>query len=227
MLPNILLDTAEIPNNGGQLKLFQRGKQFSIWISGPREVELMNSFAHGSEEALAEMACTKVARRKDPTVLIGGMGMGYTLASALKHLGANAKVTLAELIPAVVEWNRGVLGECAGYPLQDKRVAVALGDVGRLLRASEAAYDAILLDVDNGPEGLTTSNNNWLYSFHGLTAARQALKPKGILAVWSVSNEPKFTERLEKVGFKVTVEKVRTHGHKGGHHVVWIAERMH
>lgn len=224
MLPNILLDTAEIPD-GGQLKLYQRGKQFSIWISGHREAELMNSFAHGSEEALAEMTCTIVARRKDPVVLIGGMGMGFTLATALKHLTDKTKVVLAELIPAVVEWNRGPLGECAGYPLHDKRVKVHLGDVGRLLRASEEAFDAIMLDVDNGPQGLTTSNNNWLYSFHGLTAARHALKPKGILSVWSVSLDPQFTNRLEKVGFKVTVEKVRTHGHKGGHHVVWLAER--
>ena len=225
MLPNILLDTAEIPNNGGQLKLLQRGHQFSIWISGPTEAELMNNFAHGSEEALAEMTCTRVAGRPNPTVLIGGMGMGFTLASALKHLGANGKVILAELIPKVVEWNRGPLGECTGYPLRDPRVKVELGDVGRLLRASEKAFDAILLDVDNGPKGLTHSNNNWLYSLHGLTAARHALKPKGIFAVWSVSAEAKFTERLERAGFTVTVEKVRTHGHKGGHHVIWIAER--
>jgi spermidine synthase len=225
MLPNVLLDTADIPNNGGQLKLYQRGNQFSIWISGRVEAELMNNFAHGSEEALAEMACSKVARRKDPVVLIGGMGMGFTLASALQHLGANAKIVLAELIPKVVEWNRGPLGEGTGYPLRDKRVAVQLGDVGRLMRGAEGVYDAIMLDVDNGPQGLTTTNNNWLYSLHGLTAARQALKPKGIFAVWSVSGESKFTERLEKVGFKVTVEKVRTHGHKGGHHVIWLAER--
>jgi spermidine synthase len=225
MLPNILLDTAEIPNNGGQLKLFQRGKQFSIWISGDVEVELMNSFAHGSEEALAELSCTKIARRKDPNVLIGGMGMGYTLASALKHLGGNAKITLAELIPKVVEWNRGPLADLAGHPLNDKRVQVHIGDVGRLLRGSDGVYDAILLDVDNGPEGLTTDNNNWLYTYHGLTAARQALKPKGVLAVWSVSLEPQFTNRLKHVGFNVTVEKVRTHGHKGGHHVIWLAER--
>lgn len=225
MLPNILLDTADIPNSTGKLKLYQTGKLFSIWITGEREMELMNSFAHGSEEALAEMACTKVARRKDPSVLIGGMGMGFTLASALKHLLPNAKVTLAELIPKVVEWNRGPLGECAGNPLKDKRVKVEIGDVGKLLRAAESAYDAILLDVDNGPEAITTSNNNWLYSFHGLTVARHALKPNGIFSVWSVRNEPKFTERLERVGFKVTVEKVRTQGHKGSHHVIWLAEK--
>jgi len=222
MLPNILLATADIPN-GGQLKLYQRGNQFSIWVTGERDAELMNSFVHGSEEVLAEMTCSKVSGKKDPTVLIGGMGMGFTLAAALKQLGSNARITLAELIPEVVEWNRGPLGACAGYPLKDKRVKVVLGDVGKLIRASEEAYDTILLDVDNGPQGLTTSNNNWLYSMHGLTAARQALKPKGILGVWSVSDEPKFTERLQKLGFKVSVEKVRTHGHKGGHHVVWLA----
>ena len=194
MLQNILLATAEIPGNGGQLKLYQRGKEFSIWVSGDHNLELMNNAAHGSEEALAELTCGKVARRKDPTVLIGGMGMGYTLKAALQNLGANAKVVLAELIPEVVEWNRGVLGEVADYPLRDKRVEVKIGDVGRLLRSSENAYDAILLDVDNGPQGLTTSNNNWLYSYQGLTIAKHALKDKGILAVWSVANEPKFTE---------------------------------
>jgi spermidine synthase len=227
MLQNILLGTADVPNNGGQLKLYQRGNQFSIWVSGNHitEAELMNSFAHGSEEALAEMTCVQASGKPDPTILIGGMGMGFTLAAALKHLGSNARITLAELIPAVVEWNRGPLGECAGYPLRDKRVKVSLGDVGKLIRASENAFDVILLDVDNGPQGLTTSNNNWLYSYHGLTAAKNALKPKGMFAVWSVSEENKFTERLQKVGFKVSVEKVRTHGHKGGHHVIWLAQK--
>jgi spermidine synthase len=225
MLPHILLETADIPNSKNKLKLIQTGKQFSIWISGDREMELMNSHVHGSEEALAEMACTIIARRKDPNVLIGGMGMGYTLSSALTHLLPNAKITLGELVPAVVEWNRGVLGELAGHPLNDKRVKVEIGDVGKLIRAGESTYDAILLDVDNGPQAITTSNNNWLYSFHGLTAARNALKPKGIFAVWSVTNEPQFTNRLEKCGFKVTVEKVRTQGHKGSHHVVWLAEK--
>lgn len=224
MLRTELLDTADIPG-GGQLKLYQRGKEFTIWITGTHEVELMNSFAHGSEEILAERGCTKIARRKDPKVLIGGMGMGFTLAAALRTLYSKARVTVAELIPKVVEWNRGPLGECAGYPLRDKRVHVAIGDVGRLIRDSEAVYDAILLDVDNGPEGLTTTNNNWLYSVQGIAAIRFALKPKGILAVWSVSLEQAFTKRLEKAGFKVTVEKVRTNGHKGGHHVIWIAER--
>jgi spermidine synthase len=225
MLHNVLLATADIPNSRSQLMLYQTGKHFSIWISGDVEMELMNSFVHGTEEALAEMACTKVARRKDPTVLVGGMGMGFTLAAALKHLGAKAKVTVAELVPAVVEWNRGPLGEWSGYPLLDKRVHVQIGDVGKLLRSMEGVYDAILLDVDNGPEGVTSSRNNWLYSHHGLTVARHALKPKGILTVWSVRDEPWFTQRLEKVGFKVTLEKLRTHGHKGGHHVIWMAEK--
>lgn len=225
MLQNILLETAEIPQGGGQLKLYQRGKEFSIWVSGDRELELMNNSVYGSEEALAELTCTKVARRKDPTVLIGGMGMGYTLAAALKNLGDNAKVYLAELVPQVVEWNRKYLGEFSGHPLKDKRVKVQIGDVGRILRSAENNYDAILLDVDNGPEGLTKTNNNWLYSYQGLTVAKNALKEHGILAVWSVSDEPKFTERLEKVGYKVSVEKVRTHGHKGSHHIIWLAEK--
>ena len=225
MLRNQLIATAQIPGMDGKLELHQRGERFSIWVTGHRNLELMNNSAHGSEEALAELTCTKVVRRKDPKVLVGGMGMGYTLAAALKHLGDNAKVVLAELIPEVVEWNRTYLGDFAGHPLEDKRVEVKIGDVGRLLRAAESEYDVIMLDVDNGPQGLTTDNNNWLYSVQGLKVAKHALKDKGIFAVWSVSDEPKFTDRLGKVGFKVTREKVRTHGHKGSHHVIWVAEK--
>lgn len=223
MKPWILLDTAEIPGNGGKLQLFQRGAEFSINIMGGGI--LMATRAHGSEDALAELACTQIAGRSQPRVLIGGLGMGFTLAAALQHLGANAQVVVAELVPGVVKWNRGALGEFAGHPLRDERVTVREGDVAKLLRGERQAYDAILLDVDNGPVGLTRKKNNWLYTFDGLTAAYATLRPSGVLAVWSAGPDPEFNERLRKVGFDVKQTHVRAHGKKGDLHTIWLAER--
>jgi spermidine synthase len=150
--------------------------------------------------------------------------MGFTLASALHHLGANAEVVVAELIPAVITWNRGSLGEPAGYPLTDKRATVREGDVAKILKAERQAYDAILLDVDNGPVGMTRKKNNWLYTMDGLTAAYSALKPQGLLAVWSAGPDRSFTERLRKIGFKVNQARVREYDNKGELHTIWLAE---
>ena len=159
MNPWKLLDKAEIPNNGGQLELLQRGDEFSIRLLGNRG-ELMNSRLHNSEEALAELGCTHLKSTVDAQVLIGGLGMGFTLAAALKVVPRSAKITVAELIPAVVEWNRGALGEQAGRPLRDERVLIYTGDVIDLFSKKKSIFDAVLLDVDNGPEGLTHSANN-------------------------------------------------------------------
>lgn len=222
MIPWKLLDTAQIPGNGGELQLYQRNTEFSIIVVGSGV--LMSTRAHGSEEALAELACSKVAGRPRPRVLIGGLGMGFTLASALHHLGNTAEVVVAELVPAVVAWNRGSLGEYAGHPLQDARATVREGDVARIIKAERQSYDAILLDVDNGPEGLTRKGNNWLYTMDGLTASYTALRPKGILAVWSAGPDRNFMERLQKVGFKVNQATVRAHGKKGDLHTIWLAE---
>lgn len=223
MTPWLLLDTATVPGNGGELRLYRRGDEFSIRIAG--RGELMNSRVHGSEDALAEQTCARLVDCGSAQLLIGGLGMGFTLAAALRRVGEQAQLLVAELVPAVVEWNRGVLGESAGYPLRDARVTVRTGDVARVLQHAQQAYDAILLDVDNGPEGLTRSENDWLYHMDGLSAAYAALRPQGVLAVWSAGPDADFRQRLRKAGFAVDEVRVHAHGTKGARHVIWFARR--
>jgi len=220
----ILLDTAPIPNNGGALCLFEYGEDFVIKLESGKGGQLMNTRMHGSEDALAEIPCKKVAGRPNARVLIGGLGMGFTLASALKHLKANAEAQVAELVPGVIEWNRGPLGDRAGNPLQDPRATVLNEDVAKILQSEPNGYDAIMLDVDNGPEGLTHNANNWLYSFDGLAACARALRPKGILAIWSASADRQFSNRLNKAGFKADEVRVFAHGNRGTRHTIWICE---
>jgi spermidine synthase len=223
MTPWTLLDSAAVPGNGGELRLYRRGDEFSIKLSG--RGELMNSRVHGSEDALAEQTCARLAQGIAPRLLIGGLGMGFTLAAALRHIGAQGQVEVVELVPAVVVWNRGTLGEAAGHPLQDPRVTVRAGDVARVLTAGRPAYDAILLDVDNGPEGLTRTENDWLYDMDGLNAASASLRPRGVLAVWSAGPDQAFLQRLRKVGFEVDEVRVRARGSKGARHIIWFARR--
>ncbi len=223
MIPWEFLGSAEVPGDGGELRLFQRGEEFSIRVDG---AELMNSRMHGSEDSLAELACKRIEGRKSPHVLIGGLGMGYTLAAALGRLDDSARVTVAELVPEVVAWNRGPLGHLAGNPLSDKRASVREGDVALVLSSSKGAFDAILLDVDNGPDGLTREENDRLYSRAGLAAAFSALTPMGILAVWSAGPDRTFTRRLSDTGFKVEEVRVGARkGGKGGRHTIWLAQR--
>lgn len=217
------IGTATIPGKGTQLRLLQRNDEFSIKIAGTTG-ELMNSRVHGSEDALATLACERIAGQPSPRVLIGGLGMGFTLAAALSALGDDARVTVAELVPEVEEWNRGPLGAAAGNPLKDPRASVHIGDVAELLRTSEGQWDAILLDVDNGPEGLTRKENNWIYSPEGIAAAQKSLSPEGILAYWSAGPEQAFTERLRRAGFSVEPVTVRAlRPGKGARHVIWLA----
>ena len=223
MTPWILLDSAQVPGNGGELRLYRRNDEFSIKITG--RGELMNSRVHGSEDALAEHSCARLVNRTTPRLLIGGLGMGFTLAAALKHLGNQAQVEVAELIPAVVAWNRGPLGEPSGQPLRDPRVTVIEKDIALLLKAAEQSYDAILLDVDNGPEGLTRKENDWLYSIDGLSETCAALRPGGVLAVWSAGPDNIFAQRLRKTGFVTDEIRVRAHGSKGARHTLWFALR--
>ncbi|GMQ87915.1 MAG: hypothetical protein BMS9Abin08_1129 [Gammaproteobacteria bacterium] len=223
MTPWVLLDSAQVPGNGGELCLYQRGYEFSIKIAGGGE--LMSSRVHGSEDALAERTCARLVDCVKPRLLIGGLGMGFTLAAALRQVGDQAQVVVAEFVPAVVAWNRGPLGEHAGHPLRDPRVTVREVDVARMLMAGQQAYDAILLDVDNGPEGLTRKENDWLYSMNGLNEAYAALRPRGVLAVWSAGPDQKFLQRLRKVGFEVDEARVRAHGSKGARHIIWLARR--
>jgi spermidine synthase len=219
-----VLGTADIPNGGGELKLSKRGQEFSIRLSGIRG-DLMNSREHGSEEALAELGCARLNAVEHARVLVGGLGMGFTLATALESLSPSAQVTVAELIPAVVEWNRGPLGECAGQPLQDERTRVHVGVVAQLLTDSEPAFDAILLDVDNGPEGLTHSGNDWLYSTDGLCALYKSLRPEGTLAIWSAGPDPLFLIRLKKCGFHAFARTVRARPGKGSRHTIFLAQK--
>ena len=223
MRPWELLDTAPVPGEGGDLRLYRRGDEYSI-KAGP--IELMNSRVHGSEDALAELACRRIGDRDQPRILIGGLGMGYTLSAALKELGPDAEVIIAELVPAVIEWNRGPLAALAGHPLEDQRVTIHEGDVAQLIRSESNAYDAILLDVDNGPEGLTRKENNALYSQAGLGAALMALKVGGIFGVWSISPDHAFCGRLRRSGFKVEEVRARARGkHGGGRHMIWLGEK--
>jgi spermidine synthase len=224
MPPWTVLDTAQIPGGGGELKLSRRADEFSIRLSGIRG-ELMNSRMHGSEEALAELGCAHLRSVADASVLVGGLGMGFTLAAALRTVAPSAQVTVAELIPAVVEWNQGPLGDCAGHPLQDARTRLHVGDVAALLADRQQAFDAVLLDVDNGPEGLTHKDNQWLYSLAGLEAIYHSLRPEGVLAVWSAGPCSLFTIRLKKVRFNVSLHSVRARKGKGAHHTIWLAQR--
>ena len=218
-----LLDTAPIPDSGGELGLYRHGQDFVIKVVGGQD--LMSTRTHGSADALAELTCPEVAGRERPRVLIGGLGMGFTLAEALRHLGPHAEVVVAELVPAVVEWNRGPLGAHAGHPLRDERVTVHEVDVSIMLRAGGPSFDAILLDVDNGPEGLTQKSNDWLYSKAGLNVCYRALRPKSLLAVWSAGSDRAFTKRLVKAGFEVDEVPVRAHRGKGARHLIWVARK--
>ena len=223
MKPWELVDTAQVPGNGGELELHQRGDEFSISVVGSGV--LMSTRAHGSEDALANLACREISGHPRPRMLIGGLGMGFTLAAALRGLGPDAEVDVAELVPAVVEWNQTFLGEYAGHPLRDDRVTVRLGDVAKVLRAERQKYDAILLDVDNGPQGLTRKKNDWLYTTDGLTACYSALRPEGVLAIWSAGADRVFTKGSRKTGFKTKQVRVREHENKGSLHAIWVAER--
>lgn len=217
------LGTAVIPGKGTTLRLLRRNDEFSIRIAGTTG-ELMNSRLHGSEDALATLACERLSDNPAPRVLIGGLGMGFTLAAALRSLGPEAEVTVAELVPEVETWNRGALGSAAGHPLQDPRARVRIGDVVELIRSSPEAYDAVLLDIDNGPEGLTRKENDWLYTPAGIAAAQAALRPDGVLAYWSAGQDPEFTERLKRAGLSVEPVTVRAHRPgKGARHVIWLA----
>ena len=215
------LDTASVPDDGGELRLMQRGGEYSI-MSG--SIELMNSRLSGSEEALATLVAARLADHSAPKVLIGGFGMGFTLRAALSSFGPGAAVTVAELVPAVLAWARGPMAHMTGDCLDDPRVRLVEGDVARLISAAEAAYDAILLDVDNGPEGLSRAGNDRLYDHAGLDAARRALRPGGVLAVWSSAPSTRFSQRLRKAGYRVEEHRVRASRTGGGaRHMIWLA----
>ncbi|WP_448662352.1 spermidine synthase [Sphingomonas sp. CJ20] len=221
MTPRELLDIAEVPG-GDPLRLFRRGEDFMIVLD---RNELMNSRMSGSEEALATLTIERVAKHH-PHLLIGGYGMGFTLRAALAMLGGNARLTVAELVPKIIEWAQGPMAALTAGCLDDRRVEVVIDDVGAMIARARGTYDAILLDVDNGPDGLTRPGNDGLYSDRGLAAARGALKPGGFLAVWSAAPDPRFTRRLRDADFRVEEEVVRARSNgKGPRHVIWFAQK--
>jgi len=222
MTPREFLGSAAVPG-GQELMLYRRGGDFMIVLD---RNELMSSRMSGSEKALALMTIERLAGRKAPHLLIGGYGMGFTLRAALGVLGQDARITLAELVPEIIDWARGPMAELADGCLDDPRVDLLMADVVPVIAAGRACYDAILLDVDNGPDGLTAAANDRLYSATGLAAARAALTPGGILAVWSAGSDDAFTRRLASAGFAVDEVAVRARDNgKGPRHVIWFAQK--
>jgi len=224
MIPWTLLGTAQIPNNGGELKLTQRDQEFSIHLKGARG-ELMNSRVRCSERALADLGCAHIKGKKNTKVLVGGMGMGFTLEAALNATTESSEVIVAELVPEVLGWNKGALGDCAGNPLDNDRTTVHLGDVAALFKSRKPAYHAVLLDVDNGPEGFTHADNDNLYSLRSLCAIRDTLHKGGVLAIWSAWDDPKFSTQLKRAGYKVRTEMVRAHKGKGSRYTIYLAAK--
>ena len=220
MIPWVQLDSAKTGDGAQELRLKRRGSEFSIMLGTN---ELMNSRLSGSEQALAKLSCQRIADHRQPRILIGGLGMGFTLRAALAELDEDAGIVVAELVPAVVAWARGPMADVFGGCLDDPRVTIEETDVGQLIRSGSAAWDAILLDVDNGPEGIVHKGNDALYSLAGLGAARTALKPGGVLAVWSQGPDSGFTRRLKQAGFAVEEVNTRANGKRGARHVIWIA----
>ncbi|OFA31098.1 hypothetical protein BAE46_08980 [Glaciecola punicea] len=224
MIPWVYLGKAIIPNNGGELTLSRRDEEFSIKLSGIRG-ELMNSRVYNSEQELATLGCAHISTTKNAHVLVGGLGMGYTLAAALGATNNSATVTVAELVPEVVQWNKGPLGRCAKNPLDNPRTKVHIGDIKTLLATRAPTYNAILLDVDNGPEGLTQRDNDWIYSLTGLKDIYQTLLPKGVLATWSAEPDNLFTLRLKKAGYEVSTRIARARKGKGSRHTIFLARK--
>lgn len=221
MIPWEEIDRATVPGRKNELILRRRGEEFSIRTGG---TELMNSRMHGSEEALANLAFEHMGQGSGLRILVGGLGMGYTLARTLAMAPSDARILVAELIPEVIAWNRSVFGHLAGMPLNDPRVRVDASDVGAVIHRQTDGFDAILLDVDNGPAGLTQDDNNRLYAENGLKAAFRALTPGGVLGIWSAGDDPVFTRRLANCGFKARAVSVSAVAPgRGGRHVVWIA----
>ena len=222
MIPLEHLDTAQVPG-GEDLRLMRRGDDFMIVLD---RNELMNSRMSGSEEALATMTAERLTGRKAQRWLIGGYGMGFTLRAALAQLGPDARLTVAELVPKIIEWARGPMAGLTAGCLDDPRVTLVESDVALQIAAGRDAYDAILLDVDNGPDGLVRADNDRLYTREGLATAKAALRPGGVLAIWSAAKDPVFANRLRKAGFAVEEVQVRARSNgKGAKHTIWFARR--
>jgi len=223
MIPWQQIDTARVPDANVELRLMRRGAEFSMMLG---QNELMNSRLSGSEEALATLACRRIEAVKRPHLLIGGLGMGFTLRAALAVLGPEARIVVAELVPAVIAWAKGPMAAIFGDSLGDPRATIQSADVIEVIQAHASAFDAILLDVDNGPEGLIRKANDALYDIKGLKAIRRSLRPGGVAAVWSSGPNALFSKRLRDAGFDVKEVAVRaTAKRSGARHVIWFATK--
>lgn len=219
MKPWESLATTRTPD-GSRLELLVHDGDYLIRAEG---YELMTSRAHASEEAMMTLACPEPT--EGARVLVGGLGMGYTAAAALALMPARSSLVISELVPAVVEWNRGPLGPLAGHPLDDPRTELVVGDVVRVIQDASEEFDAMLLDVDNGPTALTDRGNSWLYTKAGLKAIRRGLRPGGSAAIWSVGDEPSFERRLREVGLTPSTHRIRAHGRRGTQHLVFVGKK--
>jgi spermidine synthase len=221
MTPWTSIERTQTPD-GTRLELLSRGEHFSIRVNGQL---LMNSRVHDSEETLAELALGALTTQREAAqVLVGGLGFGYTLAAALARLGPAASVCVSEISPAIIAWNRDLLAHLNGRALDDPRVVVLEGDVCDVFRSPQRSFDAILLDVDNGPRAVGRPSNGWLYSPPGLAAIRGALNPGGVLAIWSAGPEVSFSERLRQAQFSVVLQRVRSHrARTQERHFIWLA----
>jgi len=224
-----VIDSAEVPEDDGRVMLLNRGSEWAVYVD---DRQLMTNRQHGSEAALADWACDRLHDEHLPEarILVGGMGCGFTLAAALRRVGEAGEVTVAELIPEVVDWNRDYqMGKASGYPLRDVRARVYLGCVGDLVVKPPAPWSAILIDTDNGPMHLTRPGNGWLYHQQGIEGAWNALRPGGVLGIWSAASDPSMTRRLRKIGFETEMlpytEEGRPTPDGSGTQVLWMARR--
>lgn len=222
MLPHVLVGVARIPGHDSELRCYRHDGSYIIRVDG---IELMSTRVFGSEEALAELALQRLGTRPAARVLVGGLGMGFTLARALALVDADACVEVVELVPEVEQWNRELFGQFARHPLRDPRTKITVGDVGAVLANGRGSYDAVLLDVDNGPAALSRPSNEGLYSERGLVTARNALRPGGVLAVWSSATDAPFTARLRRASFHVEEHRVRARRTRGPRRTIWVCTR--
>jgi spermidine synthase len=223
MVPWKLVGRTEVPGEGSDLVLYSRGEEYSIRVGA---LELMNSRVYSRDDELSKLGCARVRERKKARVLLGGLGMGYSTVTALNNLGPDAEVVIAELVPGLVRWNRDVFGHLAGHPLCDQRATLREADVGTVIREEENAYDAILLDVDSGPNGITRRGNDWLHSDAGIAHARNALRPEGVLGYWSASRDRAFVKRLHNASLLVEELEVRAQNRgRGARITLWLAKR--
>jgi spermidine synthase len=218
MKKSTLLDEVPTPD-GRTLSFIEHDGAYSIRVDGS---ELMSTRRHASEDRLAELACAHAARIPGARVLIGGLGLGFTLKAALAALRADASVVTAEIMTAVIAWNRNPAFPLAGRALSDPRVVLLEKDVADVIRESPARFDSIMLDVDNGPAALTADGNNRLYDAAGLQRVRTALRFGGCVAYWSAASDPRFEKALARAGFAVEVHRCRAHTNSGGSHIVFV-----